>query len=69
MEAIEISPVQRRFRYNGLTLSDVPGMCNEQVRDLYSAQYAELVSAEIVVGEVVRGVQEINFRRAVGTKG
>jgi PRTRC genetic system protein C len=67
--AIEVTAVTRRFRYNGITLPDVPGMSNEAIRDLYSAQYPELVSAEAQVGEVVRGVQEITFRRAVGTKG
>jgi PRTRC genetic system protein C len=67
--AIEITEVKRRFRYNGVTLPEVTGLSNQQVRDLYSAQYPELVSAEIEVGEVVRGVQDINFRRAVGTKG
>lgn len=67
--AIEVTEVKRRFRYNGVTLPEVVGLSNQQVRDLYSAQYPELVSAEIEVGEVVRGVQEITFRRAVGTKG
>ena len=46
-----------------------PGLSNQQVRDLYSAQYPELMSADIEVGEVARGVQDITFRRAVGTKG
>jgi len=67
--AIEITEVKRRFRYNGVTLPEVAGLSNQQVRDLYSAQYPELVSAEIEVGEVVRGAQDITFRRAVGTKG
>ena len=67
--AIEITEVRRRFRYIGVTLPEVAGLSNQQVRVLYSAQYPELVSAEIEVGEVVRGVQDITFRRAVGTKG
>lgn len=67
--AIEITEVKRRFRYNGVTLPDVAGLSNAQVRDLYSAQYPELVSADIEVGEVIRGAQDITFRRAVGTKG
>ena len=52
-----------------MTLPDVAGLSNQQVRDLYSAQYPELMSADIEVGEVARGVQDITFRRAVGTKG
>lgn len=67
--AIEVTAVKRVFKYNGVTLPDVAGLSNEAIRDLYSAQYPELMSAEIQVGEVLRGAQEITFRRAVGTKG
>ena len=67
--SIDVQEIKRVFRYNGIALPDVPGLEPREVRDLYSAQYPELVSAEIEVGEVVRGVQDITFRRAVGTKG
>jgi PRTRC genetic system protein C len=67
--AIEVKTITRRFLYNGVTLPDVPGMAPKDVRDLYSAQYPELVSADVEVGEVKHGVQEITFKRAVGTKG
>lgn len=67
--AIEIKETQKRYRYNGVTLPDVPGMSPREIRDLYSAQYPELVSAEIEMGPVDAGVQEITFKRAVGTKG
>ena len=53
----------------GVTLPDVAGMSPKEIRDLYSAQYPELISAEIETGEVEDGVQEITFKRAVGTKG
>ena len=66
---IEITEVKRSYRYNGISLPDVPGMSPREVRDLYSAQYPELVSAEIDTGEIRDGVQEITFKRAVGTKG
>jgi PRTRC genetic system protein C len=68
--AIEVKPIERVFRYSGMTLSD-PGSNLEPraVRDLYSAQYPELTTAEIQAGEVVNGQQEITFRRMVGTKG
>ena len=66
---IDIKETERRYRYNGVSLPDVPGMSPKEVRDLYSAQYPELVSAEIDMGAVVDGVQEITFKRAVGTKG
>ena len=67
--AIEVKEVVRRYRYNGVTLPDVAGMSSKEIRDLYSAQYPELVSAEIETGEIVDGVQEITFKRAIGTKG
>ena len=66
---IEVSEIQRVFRYNGMTLPDVPGMTPREVRDLYSAQYPELISAEVEAGEVANGRQEYTFRKAVGTKG
>jgi PRTRC genetic system protein C len=67
--SIEVNEIQRRFRYNGILLPDVPGLEPREVRDLYSAQYPELVSAEVDPGEVRDGVQEFTFRKAVGTKG
>lgn len=66
---IAINEIRRVFRYNGVQLPDVPGMEAREVRDLYSAQYPELISAEIEAGEVRDGVQEYTFRKAVGTKG
>ena len=51
--AIEVKEIVRRYRYNGVTLPDVAGMSPKEIRDLYSAQYPELVSAEIDTGEIV----------------
>ncbi|MCD9026822.1 PRTRC system protein C [Luteimonas sp. BDR2-5] len=67
--SIEVKPITRRFLYNGITLPDVPGLDPKAVRDLYAAQYPELLSAEIEAGPVQDGAQEYVFRRAVGTKG
>ena len=67
--AIEVKETEKRYRYNGISLPNVPGMSPKEMRDLYSTQYPELVSAEIEMGEVIGGVQEITFKRAVGTKG
>lgn len=67
--SIDVHPIQRRFLYNGITLPDVPGLDPRAVRDLYGAQYPELLSAEIDAGPVQAGVQEFTFRKAVGTKG
>lgn len=67
---IDIQVVQRVFCYSGMQLPD-PGtqLTPRAVRDLYSAQYPELTTAEVEVGDVVDGRQEITFRRMVGTKG
>jgi PRTRC genetic system protein C len=67
--AIDVTEIQRCYRYNGIQLPNVPNMNPREVRDLYSAQYPELVSAEIDMGEIINGVQDITFKRAVGTKG
>jgi len=67
--AIEVQAIKRRYLYNGVTLPDIPGLDTTEVRDVYSAQYPELVSAEIAIGEVVNGIQDVTFKRAVGTKG
>ncbi|ABM41786.1 conserved hypothetical protein [Acidovorax sp. JS42] len=67
--AIEVTPIVRTFTYNGILLPDVPGLSPREVRDLYSAQYPELVSAEVEAGSVANGRQDYTFRKAVGTKG
>lgn len=67
--SIAVTPIVRTFTYNGILLPDVPGLSPREVRDLYSAQYPELVSAEVEAGEVANGRQDFSFRKAVGTKG
>ncbi|SFV16825.1 PRTRC system protein C [Pseudoduganella namucuonensis] len=68
--AITTKEIPRIYRYNGIELPAPPGMAPRDVRDLHSAIYPELISAEIVVAdELVGGAQEITFRRNVGTKG
>lgn len=67
--SIVVAALSRCFKYNGLTLPDIPGLTVEQVKEVYAAQYPELLTAEAQIGEVVRGVQEVAFKRAVGTKG
>lgn len=67
--SIAVSPIVRTFNYQGIMLPDVPGLAPREVRDLYSAQYPELISAEIDGGEVVNGRQDYTFRKAVGVKG
>ncbi|MCL2591252.1 MAG: PRTRC system protein C [Betaproteobacteria bacterium] len=67
--SIETKEIKRVFRYNGIELPDIPGMEPRGVRDVYSAQYPELVSAEIADDGIQDGVHTYIFRKAVGTKG
>lgn len=66
---IEIKEIVKRYRYNGIELPAPPALSDVEIRDLHSAIYPELITAEIVAEEPVNGVQEISFRRTVGTKG
>ena len=67
--SMQVQIITRRDLYNGMTLPDIPGHEPKEVRDIYSAQFPELLSADIEAGEVSNGVQEITFKRAVGVKG
>src|SRR5689334_15931689 len=66
---ITVRETTRRYRYLGIELPAPPGMTPDQVKDLHSTLYPELVSADIELGEIVAGVQDVTFKRAVGTKG
>jgi len=68
--SIKVQTLKRVFKYNGMTLPDpAADMTPEEVRDLYSATYAELATA-VVEGPETKGNQLIySFRKAVGTKG
>ncbi|WP_395401037.1 PRTRC system protein C [Pseudoduganella sp. UC29_106] len=67
--AMNVKEITKRYRYNGVELPAPPGLTDAEVRDLHSVFYPELVSAEIVTEEPSNGVQEVTFRRTVGTKG
>jgi len=67
--SIDVKEIVKRYRYNGIELPAPTGLSDAEVRDLHSAIYPELVNAEIVAEEPLNGVQEISFRRTVGTKG
>jgi len=66
---IDVKAITKRYRYNGIELPAPPGLTDAEVRDLHSAIYPELLNAEVVAEEPLNGVQEISFRRTVGTKG
>ena len=67
---IKVEKLSRFFNYNGMSLPD-PGQAVslEQVRDVFSIQFPEIVSAEIE-GPVRNGNRlEYTIRKAVGAKG
>lgn len=68
--AIQVENLTRVFTYNGFTLPDPgQGLSLEEVRDVYSAQFPELISASIE-GPEHKGRQAVyQFRKAVGSKG
>lgn len=67
---IQLTNVTRAFVFNGVNLNDPgPDFSPDEVRDIYSAQYPDLVTA--VVGEpAIEGdTATYTFVRNVGTKG
>lgn len=68
--ALQGSLITRKFKYNGLTLSDpLASKLPDQVRMFYAAQYPELLNS-VVEGPVTKsGVSTYTFVRAVGSKG
>lgn len=67
---MKINQLKRVFKYNGVTLPDPsPDMTPDEVRDLYSATYAELATASVDEPETKGNQLVYLFRKAVGTKG
>lgn len=68
--ALQTNTLARAFRYNSVSLPDPgPQYTLEQVRELFSATYPEIVNAAIEGPEEKNGELVYTFRRAVGTKG
>lgn len=67
---IAITVITRVFAYNGMELPDIDcSMSVAEVRDVYSAQYADLTTAEIVDHGIENGVHRYEFLKQVGDKG
>lgn len=70
MAAIEIVGAKRVFNYNGVQLPDpCETMSPEQVRDLYSATYPEIMNATVDGPKFGGDVITFDFVRAVRDKG
>jgi len=68
--AITTTELERSFTYNGVSLPDpMPNGTLEDVRDIYSATFPEIVSASIEGPETKGGKLVYTFRKGVGTKG
>lgn len=67
---IDAKVMSRSFTYNGLKLPDPdPRMTPEEVKAIYSNQYAELATAGITGPEATGENLQYSFVRAIGTKG
>lgn len=67
---IVATPVVRKFTYQGIALDDPgPRMTPEQVRDMYSAAYGELTTAEVICLGIENGQETYEFKKKVGDKG
>ena len=67
---MKIEQVVREFHFNGLVLPDInPTAEPDNVRVIYSATYAELVTATVEGPEFRNGRCIYHFKRSVGTKG
>ena len=68
---LSITPITRTFQYNGMALADIdPTMSPEEIRDVYSAQYGELTTAEIIDHGINPQQHHVfEFRKQVGEKG
>lgn len=68
--AIKVQKMVREFKYNSVTLPDPgEGLTPVQVRDLFSANFPELATAEIEGPETKGNKLQYKFVKAVGTKG
>ena len=68
--AVKTQAVQREFSYNGIALPEIGLQFSPtEVRDVYSATYPELASAEVTGPEQKGDKLVFTFKRAVGTKG
>lgn len=68
--AMVTTELVRVFKYNSVDLPDPgPDLSAEDVRELYSATYPEILNATIEGPEQSGGQLVYTFKRAVGTKG
>lgn len=64
------SPLSREFFYSSIRLADPDRRLSpEEVRNFFSAQYPEIVTATITGPEAVGDKLRYTFTRAIGAKG
>jgi len=68
--AVTIDNLVRSFNYNGMALQD-PGqnLSVEEVRDIFSIQFPQIISAAIEGPERKGNKMVYTIRKAVGSKG
>ena len=68
--AIQVEKLDRSFSYNGFSLPDPgKGLSLDEVRDVFSLQFPEIVSASIEGPERKGNKLVYTIRKAVGAKG
>ena len=68
--ALVATNIARKFKYNGIALSDPsPEKTVDQVRMFFATQYPELLNSVIEGPDTKNGVSTYSFARAVGSKG
>jgi PRTRC genetic system protein C len=67
---MEGHPLTRHFEFNGVRLPDIdPKLSPEEIRTLYSHQYADIATASITGPEAIGDKLVYRFLTAIGTKG
>jgi PRTRC genetic system protein C len=70
MAKLEAQVLLREFNYNGVRIPDpAPQMSVEQVRDLLTPQFQEIVTARLTGPEDTGTTLRYTFSRAIGSKG
>ena len=68
--ALQITGLQRKFKFNGKTLKDPDtSMSPEEVMQFYTGTYPELTTSNVHGPKIEDGYSVYEFKTTVGTKG
>lgn len=70
MSGLKVEALQREFFYNGTRIPDpAPNLSVEQVRELLTPTWPEIVTATLEGPEDTGSALRYTFKRAIGSKG